>query len=90
VASSGLPTDLWAIQIAAFRMKNDAVAWMVKTKYDHAKVFDGLASEIVEAKRDMATYYRVRFGTFPDRSAALAKCDEAKSVGLNCIVVTPR
>ncbi|GEQ98780.1 hypothetical protein JCM17844_24170 [Iodidimonas gelatinilytica] len=88
-ASAGLPRDQWAIQVAAYRQKHYARTWMIKTKFEHKEVFGDLTSELVETKRDMATYYRVRFGSFPDRAAALAKCDEVKKLDLNCIVVAP-
>lgn len=87
---SALPDDQWAIQIAAFRQKRDAAQWMDDIIGRHRDIFGSLTSALVETQRDMATYYRVRFGTFPNRAAALAMCDRVKKVDLSCIVVAPR
>ncbi len=86
---SALPKDRWGIQIAAFRNKTDASSWMNDTVKQHEAVFRSLTMALVETHKDMATYYRVRFGSFPDRASALAKCEEIKKLDLSCIVVAP-
>ncbi|GAB4124218.1 MAG: hypothetical protein Kow00104_08640 [Rhodothalassiaceae bacterium] len=88
-ADSASPSGNWQVQIAAFQQKRDADTWMIKTKYDHPDLFEGLSGEVVAARRDMATYYRVRFGPLADEAAARRLCAELKKVKINCLIVRP-
>ena len=81
--------DEWSIQIAAFRQKWHAETWLAKAEGDYREVFEGLTPRIEETERDMAKYYRIRFGPLEDRAAARARCAKAEKAGLNCIVVPP-
>ncbi len=81
--------DEWSIQIAAFRQKWHAETWLAKAESDHGDVFRGLTPRIEETERDMAKYYRIRFGPLEDRAAARARCAAVEKAGLNCIVVPP-
>lgn len=80
----------WKVQIAAFQQKRDADTWMISTKYKHPEIFDGLEGAVVTAKKDMATYFRVRFGPLADEAAARRKCDEIRKAKLNCLIVGPQ
>jgi len=84
-----LGSSEWAIQVAAFRQRRYAVAWLMEATRKHDAVFDGLDSDIVDGMKNMLRYYRVRFGPFLDRSAARAKCAEVRAIGLNCITIAP-
>lgn len=89
MAAGELGSTRWAIQVAAFRQRRYAVAWMVETTRKHDDVFGSLDSAVVDGMTNMMRYYRVRFGPFPDQAAAEAKCAEVRGVGLNCITVAP-
>ena len=81
--------EAWSIQIAAFRQKWHAETWLARAESDYEDVFRGLAPRIEETERDMAKYYRIRFGPLEDRAAARARCAAVEKAGLNCIVVPP-
>jgi len=86
---AGLPADQWAIQVAAFQQRRHAAGWMVQAKAEHETLFEGLESAVIEGTKNRVRYYRVRFGPFPDRAAANAKCDAVRAAELNCLLVAP-
>jgi len=87
--STPFPSDAWRIQVAAFQQRRHARGWMVQVKNEHAAVFEGLESAVVEGYKNRARYYRVRFGPFADRAAAKTQCEAVEDAGLNCLLVAP-
>jgi len=89
-AATGAPgADGWAVQIAAYRQERHARAFMAQSRSDHRDIFGDMDGWVVKARKNMANYYRVRFGPLPDRDAALATCGAIRDAGLNCLVIAP-
>ena len=87
--SGRLRADQWAVQVAAFRQRRHAIAWLFRAQDKYPEVFGGLEDDVVEGVKNRMRYYRVRFGPFADYAAANAKCDEVRKANLNCITVAP-
>jgi len=81
--------DQWAVQIAAYRQERHARAFMAKSRTDHTDILGDLDGWVVRARKDMANYYRARFGPLADRETALATCQSIKDSGLNCLIIAP-
>ncbi len=77
----------WNVQIAAFQMRHRAESFVASLPFDHPDLFKGLRSAIVPAERNGMHFWRVRYGPFPDRRSADAKCRAVRAAKLNCIVV---
>lgn len=91
-ADSGASLDrdsAWAIQIAAYRQERHARAFMAKSRSGHPDILGNLDGWVVKARKDMANYYRVRFGPLADRATALNTCRAIQDADLNCLIIAP-
>lgn len=79
----------WAVQIAAYRQERNARAFMAKSRTDHPDILGEMDGWVVKARKDMANYFRVRFGPLPDRATALSTCRAIQDAGLNCLIIAP-
>jgi cell division protein FtsN len=77
------------VQIAAHRSEEAAETAWRRLQSSSPELFHGAAKRIQRA--DLGSegiFYRLRVGSFADRSEAVAFCDAVKQSGATCIVVT--
>jgi cell division septation protein DedD len=77
------------VQIAAFRSEEAAESAWRKAASERPDLYRGSGKHIQRADLGAkGVFYRLRVGSFAERSEATAFCDALKASGENCIVVT--
>ncbi|KDA00819.1 SPOR domain-containing protein [Hyphomonas oceanitis] len=77
------------VQVAAFRSEEAAETAWRKASSSRPDIYQGASKHIQRADLGAkGVFYRLRVGTFAERSEASAFCDALKASGENCIVVT--
>ncbi len=91
--TSAAPSDAGAyrIQIASVGSRDGAESEVRRLSRKLGDAIDGETPTIVRTDTDSGnTYYRIMVGPKPSRSAAAAQCEDFKSRGVDCLVVTRR
>ncbi len=80
---------IYRVQVAAFRSEEAAEAAWKKSRQGNPALYADADRHIQRADLgSKGIFYRLRVGSFDDRSKASAYCDAIKASGSNCIVVT--
>jgi cell division septation protein DedD len=85
-----LPPGAFAVQLAAARSEDQAMAEWKRVQGQHAAAVQGLTPLVVRAdlgKRGV--FFRLRAGPLADRAAADTVCAALKAANEACIVVRP-
>lgn len=83
------PSGIFRVQVAAFRSEEAAETAWSKSKQKNPALYAGADRHIQRADLGAkGIFYRLRVGSFDDRSKATAYCEAIKASGANCIVVT--
>lgn len=83
------PEGAYLVQIAALRTEEQAETAWKRVVSSAPELYHG-ANKVIQ-RADLGqdgVFYRLRVGSFADRSEASAFCDAIKKTGANCIVVT--
>jgi hypothetical protein len=78
----------YLLQIGAYKSDEEARAAWKADAAKHATLLNGFGPDVQRfEKPDGSTWYRLRFGSFADRSTAAALCERLKAQGRDCLVV---
>jgi hypothetical protein len=95
VATSAVPTHSkgarggYRLQIAAVRSRAEAESVAARIKKEHGRVIGSRKLEVDETVfGNMGTFYRVRLGPFAAVEESKALCDQLRTKGYDCLVVT--
>jgi hypothetical protein len=79
----------YRLQIAAVRSRAEAESVAARIKKEHGRVIGGHKLEVDETVfGNMGTFYRVRLGPFAAIAESKALCDQLRTKGYDCLVVT--
>jgi len=78
----------YLLQIGAYKSDEEARAAWKADVGKHSTLLNGFGPDVQRfVKPDGSTWYRLRFGSFADRTTAVALCDRLKAQGRDCLVV---
>ncbi len=90
-APASTDSGAYRIQIASVGSRDGAESEVRRLSRKLGDVIEGETPTIVRTDTDSGnTYYRIMVGPKPSRSAAAAQCEDFKSRGVDCLVVTSR
>ena len=79
----------YRLQIAAVRSRKEADAVAARIRKEHGRVIGARKLEVDETVfGNMGTFYRVRLGPFAAAGESKAVCDQLRTKGFDCLVVT--
>ena len=79
----------YRLQIAAVRSRREADAVAARIRKEHGRVIGARKLEVDETVfGNMGTFYRVRLGPFAAAGESKAVCDQLRTKGYDCLVVT--
>jgi hypothetical protein len=89
VSPSPAARGAYQLQIAAVRSRTEAEAVAARVKKEHGRVIGAHKLEVDETVfGNMGTFYRVRLGPFAAVDEPKAVCDQLRTKGYDCLVVT--
>jgi hypothetical protein len=92
VATSAVPPSAqgaYRLQIAAVRSRPEAEAVAARVRKEHGGVIGARRLEVDETVfGNMGTFYRVRLGPFAAADESKVLCDQLRTKGYDCLVVT--
>ena len=78
----------YLLQIGAYKSDEEARAAWKADVGKHGTLLNGFGPDVQRfVKPDGSTWYRLRFGSFADRTTATALCERLKAQGRDCLVV---
>ncbi len=90
IAELGGRISGWSLQMGSFRSVDNPNALANRMNREQPQLMSGLEVQVAEADLgERGIFYRLLIGSFPNKAAALAHCQQFKAVGYDCIAVAP-
>ncbi len=90
-AASPALAGQWRLQLGSFRTKEGAEKEWQRMMARDRDLLGDLRHDVIFADLgpERGVFYRLQGGSFADRAAASARCEQMKASGLNCFVLSP-